>query len=812
LKQVLSLIAFFLVALSAQAQSYSVSGVVIDTETKAPLPFVNIVIDGQSRGATTDIDGKFVITYQQPFDVLNLSYLGYEQLRYTIKGNRSSLVKIVELSEVEIMPGENPAHRIIKRVAASREKHNPERLRSFTYTSYNKIYATADIASTDTVNTLDTSRMTLSKVLEKQHLFLSESVSERKFLEGRSNELVIASRISGLKESPFAFLATQMQSFSIYDNMLMVLDKNYLSPVSDGSVSKYLFILEDTLYQGDDSVYVISFRPRKGKTFEALQGVLYINTNGYAVQNVLAEPVDNTGMLAGKIQQKYELIDNKQWFPVQLNTDWYYNLFTVGDSTISMSSRGRSAVFDPNNKIKMVNRSYIRDIVIDPDLKKNKFTDAEVEIAPDASSKPEEFWNKYRVDSLSSKEVYTYNVIDSIGKEIKLDLKVRTYEALAFGKYPLGPVDIDLDRVYTYNEYEGHRAGLGLHTNDRILKWLSLGGYCGYGIRDKGFKYGGDIAFRLHKRSELTLGASYIDDVVESGGVQFFGDKKVFSPESLRKYLVERMDGIEKQEASLSFRALRHFRFHFAFNTQTRTVNDGYRFGIASENTVLYDKFSFTEASLGIRFAYREKFLKTPRYQTSLGSDGAIIYAQVTRGLKDVLDGGFDYMRYDLKIERSFLLREYGKSTVLLNAGYIDSDLPYTMLYNGKGSYEKYAFASGNTSFGTMRMNEFVSDRYASLFFSHNLGKLLSRSERFQPELVLITNVGFGSLRHADHHFNIFVRTMEKGYYESGVLLNSLFRSELFGMGAGALYRYGPYMLSKPADNVAVKFTLSVNL
>lgn len=804
-------------AIAARAQSYTVSGKVIDSETRAPLAFVNIVIDGQSRGTTTDIDGKFTISSSSPFSALNVSYLGYEQLKYTLTGNTFSIIiklkrKGIQLDEVEILPGENPAHRIIKRVIENRDKNNPEKLGSFTYTSYNKMYVTADLASVDSMNSLDTvKKKRVSDILKKQHIFLTESVTERKYIDGVSNELVLATRTSGLKTSPFAFLATQMQSFSFYNDMIMLLDKNYLSPVSSGSYNKYLFIIEDTLYQENDSVYVISYRPRRGKTFDALKGTLYINTNGYALQNVIAEPVDNSGFFAGKIQQKYEYVDNRQWFPVQLNTDWYYNLITLSDTSMSISARGRSTTFDPNNKMKIVSRSYIKDIVIDPPLRKRDFSNIELEIAPDASSKSEEFWSRHRVDSLSPKEIKTYEVIDSVGRAAKLDLKVRTYEALAFGKYPLGIFDLDLDRIYTRNEYEGERLGIGIHTSDLLARWFSAGGYAAYGFRDKDIKYGGDISFTLHRNSEFKIAGSYINDVVEAGGVRFFSDKRLINTETFRNYRLEVMDRIEKKDALLSFRAMRHWMFNFAFNTQTRTANNNYMYGVPGEITLLTNKFNFTEAGFGFRFAYREKFLKTPRYKTSLGSDYPVLHAQIIKGMKGALNGEFDYMRYDLRLESSFFIREYGKTTLQLNAGWIDGDVPYTILYNGKGSYEKYAMAYGNTSFGTMRMNEFLSDRYAAVYFSHNLGKLLVRKEKFQPELVLIANAGFGRLKHKDRHFNIPIRTMEKGYYESGLLINSLLRSELFGAGIGALYRYGPYSFEKPEDNIAVRLTFSVN-
>lgn len=810
------LVIFFVTTAAARAEEHTVSGKVIDAETNVALPFVNVVIEGEARGVITDIDGKFIIRSEAPVKALLVSYIGYENMRVEVSINSSLVIalkrKDLQLGEVEVLPGENPAHRIIKKATENRKRNDPERLNSFTYTSYNKMYITADLTAQDTINSLDSAKMVLRNTLAKQHLFMSESVTERKYSGGKNNERVIANRVSGIKEFPFAFLSSQLQSFSFYKDMISVLDKYYLNPLSPGSTNKYLFIIEDTLYQGKDSVYVISYGPRKGKTFEALKGVLYINTNGYALQNVIAEPVDNSGMVAGKIQQQYELVEGKQWFPVQLNTDWYINMFSLTDTTLSSAMSSKQDKFNGNNKIKVVNRMYLKDIVIDPPIRKRDLTGVEMEIAEDAHLRTEEFWQKHRVDSLNEKELMTYKVVDSIGQAANLDLKMRVYEALAFGKYPLGKFDVDLDRILSYNEYEGNRLGFGLHTGRSVSKYISVGGYAAYGLRDKGVKYGGDMILTMDRSREVKLRAAYTEDVVETGGQEFFDENRFLSTEALRRYMITTMDKQQKQEMSFSFRALDHFRFGLIFNQQTRTSTNDYRYGIPSENTILHDRFHLTEAGISVRFAYREKFLETSRYKASLGSDYPVLQVQVTRGLKDVLDGEYDYMRYDVKLESSFLLKQYGRTTLHLRAGYIDGDVPYTLLYTGRGSYEKYSMVMLNNSFGTMRMNEFISSRYAAVFWSHNLGAILfPRQKKFRPELVLVTNAGIGMLSNQDRHFNIPIRTMEKGYFESGLLLNNMLRSELFGVGAGFLYRYGPYALSKPEDNIAVKITLSAN-
>jgi len=313
-------------------QDYFLRGNVIDSHTKEPLAFVNITLNNIYKTYQTDIDGVFNIPISSEIDSLKLSYVGYETATYKIT-NQYRDIKIelkrntINLSEVVIFPGENPAHRIINNVIENRNKNNPEKLSSFSYTSYNKMTFTANLDSLKNNSiTTDTTILKAKKLLEKQYLFLMESIIERKFLyPDNNNEKLIASKISGFKDPLFALLVTQMQSFSFYNEVIHIGDKNYINPISKGSIDKYFFLIEDTLIEGKDSVYIISFQPKKNKNFDGLKGALYIHTNQYAIQNVIAEPFfqDQAGITV-KIQQKYEFLEQNQWFPVQLNSDFTF--------------------------------------------------------------------------------------------------------------------------------------------------------------------------------------------------------------------------------------------------------------------------------------------------------------------------------------------------------------------------------------------------------------------------------------------------------------------------------------------------------
>jgi hypothetical protein len=467
---------------------------------------------------------------------------------------------------------------------------------------------------------------------------------------------------------------------------------------------------------------------------------------------------------------------------------------------------------DEHNKLKVVTRSYIKDIVLDTVLKKRDFGRVEVEIADNASKQNDSIWNKYRNDTLSTKEKKTYKVIDSIGKASHLDRKLQWFESLATGKLRMGWADLDLNRIIDYNGYEGFRLGAGMHTNDEISKFVSVGGYGAYGFNDQAFKYGGDIGFLFNPYSHLKLDFAYKNDVIEAGGVSFYNDDHLLSSEAYHEYFVNNMDKIEEKKVSLSFDALRYFQFNVFGDEQLRTVTNSYRYGYADNGAAaLFNQFNFTEVGLNIRFAYGEKFLKSPLGMISLGTNYPIVWVNITHGFNNLLNGQFDYMKYDLKVSKVFHIPQLGSFSITGLAGYVNGNVPYTMLYNGNACYEQFTLAVDN-SFETMRLNEFLSSEYGNIFLSHDFESFLFRAGNFRPHLKLVTHIGWGMLDNAANHFNFPtpIKTMNKGYYESGIELNNLLTVSFMQLGVGSYYRYGPYSLPTVSNDLVFKFTVYI--
>ena len=137
LKKFIFFVILFIVAVTANAQIFSVNGTVMDSVTKQKLAFVNIIInDDGTLGTTTDIDGNFSITSKKEIKSLTFSYVGYQKKHVPVEAlSKKILLSPVsyQLQEVVFKAGENPAHRIIDSVVKNRKRNNPEMLDFYSY-------------------------------------------------------------------------------------------------------------------------------------------------------------------------------------------------------------------------------------------------------------------------------------------------------------------------------------------------------------------------------------------------------------------------------------------------------------------------------------------------------------------------------------------------------------------------------------------------------------------------------------------------------------------------------------------------------
>ncbi len=781
-----------------------VKGRVVDDRTLEPLAFVHILAEGAREGTTTDINGQFSIQVADPSIALQFSYVGYAPLRIEADPVTPMLVRMqrtaVELKAVEILPGENPAHRIIDRVYANRKINDGMRNRSHRYRSYSKTIFTAEMDSAvlndpQRMAALDSNDREAIDWLDRQHLLLIESATAKSFIPpAAEKEEVLAMRVSGLKDPSLLALAASTKTFSIYEPQITINQKTYLSPIGPGSTDRYLFILQDTLYHGVDSVFIISFQPRRGKKFEGLKGALYVNTDGYALQNVLAEPVERSGGISLRLQQEFRKVNGSVWFPFQLNTFLYLDNVQINDW-----------------KLMGIGRTYLKEIEVDVPIERKEVRGPELSIEREAMRRDDQLWNGLRETPLDQRELNTYHVMDSIGEEAKFDRRLKWFAVLMSGKFPIGPFDLRLRDLVNYNEYEGLRPGLSLATNDRISRYFSIGGHGAYGFRDEALKYGADLSVTPRPGRDLEIRGSYENDVAESGGSDL-PIKGRYITEWYRMWSVDRMDRMERIQAQLRFRVNSSLKMWIGSERADRWNLIGYQYVDRLSENISFkrDRYSAGSIFAGFRFAFRERLVRLPDRQISTGTTWPVLDVQASKAFAGLWQGELDLWRIEARVEKTFRLRMLGDLSIHLRGGAAQENSPCSFLFNMRGTFDRDFGVMVPNTFPVMRPNEFLADRYVAVHMQHSFRNLIFKWKKFRPIPVLVGNAAWGKLSLPELHEGLAFNTLGEGYYEAGLQLDNLINGAFSGFGIGAYMRLGEHMFEKGLDNFAFKLTATM--
>lgn len=790
-------IGFILLFLTVTLKSqFVLEGIIADASDRTPLPFVNISFNNDPfLGTCSDIDGNFRFEHTEAIHSLQLSYIGYNSQKIILEKGIKSMSVLMQknnfaLEEIVVIAGENPAFRIIRKASKNRNSHDHERINAWTYDSYNKLRVF------DHYNR-DENRDSLQEPKVNYYYSLMEISSKAKYIAPDfREENIIACKVAGFNNPSFVTALAEIQPSGFHKDNILILDKEFLNPISLGSTLKYDYRIEDTIYQGIDSVYIISFRPRKGKNFDALKGILYINTNGYAIQNVIAEPAGRQKMHL-RIEQQYKLIKDDIWFPEQLNFE------------IELAPRKKDTLTVQGKK-------YLSNINLNPDIYTKDFGINKTTIDDDAYKKDSVFWVNHRVYTLTEKEKETYRVFTNISKKLPLDLLIGTINEIGDERIQLGPVSMNYTQVMEFNLHEQFRLGLGLYTSFKYCPYISVGGYFAHGFKDKKWKYGGSITIRPVLNKDIGFQISYIDDITEPAAIiqnTHSLSKKVLPAQSFaRRNTLNQMDKTYEMEISAYFRSFRYLRTRISGNWSNKIPLYNYTYIKSKEK---HQSFKIARIGIQLRFSYKEDFIQVGSSNLKTRSKFPVFYLSYTRGIKGVLDANFEFNKLTTAIESNFFIKGFGRTSWFLQGGWAEGDLPYPILFNGRGSFDRWRMFLVKNTFQTMRANEFVVDKFIYLFLEHNFGSLLLNIGKFKPQVKIYQAIGFGWLDNPEEHQQIITEDLRKGYFESGIMFSDLLRLDVlnfgyFGIGAGVFVRYGPYYLpSETIDNFAFKIDMT---
>ena len=389
--------------------------------------------------------------------------------------------------------------------------------------------------------------------------------------------------------------------------------------------------------------------------------------------------------------------------------------------------------------------------------------------------------------------------------------KAEFLKQLGNGYFPTKYFNFDLRYLIKYNQYEAFRTGLGGTTNEGFSEKYRIKGYVVYGFRDHRFKYSFGGGIRVSAKDQTWVDITYTDDLQETGSSVFLTDGRYFTFFEPRLLNIDLFYKHTTQAISIEDKISPNLFSKLEFATSKIDPTYNYVFAINGRS---YEQYDISSAKLSFQWnPFNEYDVINDKKTVQVSVGYPEFSLQLTKSFKEVIGGDFGFFKTDF---RTFYKVNYNadvSTEATLTSGIALGKTPLTHLYHAypnninKATILQRFSVAGLNSFETMYFNEFFSDRFATLQLKHFV-KPFKITERYQPQLVLISRFAIGNMNHLERHQDISFGTLEKGYSEAGLEINKL----LFGFGLSFAYRYGAYHLPNFDDNIAFKFTFNIKL
>jgi hypothetical protein len=464
-------------------------------------------------------------------------------------------------------------------------------------------------------------------------------------------------------------------------------------PLNEESLGFYRYFFSDRKTENGEVLHEIAFYPENPQSF-GLEGFLYVTATDCPVLKKavfsVALPVSNNFIRDLLFVQLFDVKENSL-VPVEEKT-----CFVLGDDIQACLLVARTVCYTGFLYPESMEKSILK-------TRKEK----------DYLSKNETFWESRRPIPLTEAELQVRNLVKAsiqtqafLNTENFLHLLLTEYWTIGGkgGFFEWGK----LSQAISYNEMEGLRLKFGGNTTTYLNKRLLLGGYVAYGLKDKQFKYRGDIRYSfLPKENSIweypnsLLSISYVNDLNVLGYDLLTSDRdNIFYSVPFTPFnnMMRQKLGVIAFEQEISG--------YFSFKLEGKYLHD------KPEGKIQYKPITTSELNFSFRYAPREKFIQNREKRVFFRRGSVELNLKHRIGLKGIFGSQYNYHITNGDIyKKIYLPQNIGSIDVDISAGKVWNRLPYPLLliFYGKDSY---IFDEKN--YNLMNFHEFVTDNFVA--------------------------------------------------------------------------------------------------
>ena len=753
-KYIKSFLLFLLLGCCISVSAQNIQGVVTDSLTNDPIPYLAVFYEGKGVGSITDNDGHYKVETRKGWNKLTFSAVGYvTKVVNIIPGVTKNLnVRMrpddIMLDEVVVKPKRekysrknNPAVELMKKVIAHKNNNKLSENDYYQYNKYQKITMSLNDVTPEMLEKGMYKKMPFLKdqieLCEETNKFIlpisvDETASQKIYRKHPKSEKTIIKGMSstGVNEL-FAtgdMLSTVLKDVftdvNIYDNDIRLLQYPFISPISSSdAISFYKFYIMDTTFVDKDKCFHLTFVPNNSQDF-GFTGHLYVLADSsYTVKKCTMNLPKKSGVNFVDnmdIIQEFEQLPNGEWV---LKTD---------DMIVEMTLMKIMQGFQIRRTTRYSDYAFDE---LPQQLFKRK--GAEIKEA-DAMMRGDDFWNQYRPVPLTQ-------------TERSMDMLVKRLEQMPGFKYVIfvlkafienfvetgtkdNPSKVDIGPVNTMisnNYIDGLRLRMSAQTTANLNPHLFLKGYYAYGFKDHRSKYMGEVEYSFNKKEYLprefpknSITFSYQYDVMSPTDKFLKTDKdNVFV--SFKTSTVDQMSYVR----NIALKYENETQFGLKTTVEVKHSTDEPTGGLAyitnDDQKTLVPEIQTMEASLAFRYAPGETFVNTKQRRIPVSFDAPVFTLSHTTGFKGVLGGEYNFNLTEVGLYKRFWFSSWGKIDMFVKGGAQWNKVPFPLLIMPAANL---SYILQRETFNLINNMEFLNDRYASLDVSWDLnGKIFNR-------------------------------------------------------------------------------------
>lgn len=498
------------------------------------------------------------------------------------------------------------------------------------------------------------------------------------------------------------YIAHAYQPFDIYDNNMMLITNQFISPISDLAPAFYMYDITDTVTVSGNRFVKLLFTPRNSTDF-LFWGDMRIALDTYAVTEInlrTGKGINLNWVRNLEITQRFKRNPEGRYNLSVSNVAMEFSVLpksresVLTERLVNYYDHRQQAPPEPGKRVEPVRKGLSEEI-----------------------GEPSEYDDKiYRMlDSL--KETRRFRTVSSL-------IGLAAYGYFNAGRYiELGPASTFVG----HNQLEGLRLRFGGRTMLAFSNRVFLEGFGAYGFEDRRWKYNAAVTYSFTGKNKYVfpmknITAAYRNDIeIPGNNLRYTAD---------HSFLLS----IPRGEIG-KWIYYKRFKLWYVQEFETRL---SYRIGVEHTvqnpaGTLTYRKegaeirnFTTSEIKGELRYAPHERFYQGKTSRSSLTTQFPVFTLRGTWGINGLYGSAYNYRKLSLNIDKRFLLSPVGYTETTFEAGAtFGKSLPFPLLDIMRAN-QTYTFQQ--TSYNMMNFMEFVADRFVAARLEHNFnGAILNK-------------------------------------------------------------------------------------